>query len=123
MKIQKREIFSIPNVLGYIRILLIPLFVWRYLTAQSGADYYTAAGIVLLSGLTDLFDGLIARRFHMITELGKVLDPIADKLTQAAIVFCLMFRVRWMVCSCSCSLLRNATWVLPTLLLCAGGEG
>lgn len=97
MKLQKKEIFSIPNILGYIRILLIPLFTWRYLTAQSQADYYAAAGIVLLSGLTDLLDGFIARRFHMITELGKALDPIADKLTQAAIVFCLMFRVQWMV--------------------------
>ena len=58
MKLQKKEIFSIPNILGYIRILLIPLFTWRYLTAQSQADYYAAAGIVLLSGLTDCWTAL-----------------------------------------------------------------
>ena len=48
--------------------------------------------VVLLSSLTDLFDGKIARRFHMVTELGKALDPIADKLTHAALAICLATR-------------------------------
>ena len=47
--------------------------------------------ILLLSGLTDLADGYIARRFHMISNLGKILDPVADKLTQAAMLICLSF--------------------------------
>ena len=51
-----------------------------------------AALVVLLSSLTDLFDGKIARRFHMVTELGKALDPIADKLTHAALAICLATR-------------------------------
>lgn len=52
-----------------------------------------------LSGLTDLFDGLIARKCNQITELGKLLDPVADKLTQAALVFCLatQYRVMWVL--------------------------
>lgn len=91
-----KELFSIPNILSYVRLLLIPLFLYISLTAQSQMDHYLAAGIVLLSGLTDFADGFIARKFHMITDFGKGLDPVADKLTQAAIVIVLMFKVRWM---------------------------
>ena len=91
-RIDKREIFSIPNLMGYFRILLIPLFSWMYCTADSTGDYYAAAVVVGVSGLTDMFDGKIARRFHMITELGKFIDPLADKLTQAALLICLAIR-------------------------------
>ena len=90
--IAKREIFSIPNLMGYFRILLIPLFSWMYCTADSTGDYYAAAVVVGISGLTDMFDGKIARRFNMITELGKFIDPLADKLTQAALLICLAVR-------------------------------
>ena len=90
--IAKREIFSIPNLMGYFRILLIPLFSWMYCTADSTGDYYAAAVVVGISGLTDMFDGKIARRFHMVTELGKFVDPLADKLTQAALLICLAIR-------------------------------
>lgn len=82
----KRDILSIPNILGYFRILLIPVFMYIYLTAESDTEYYVAAGIVALSMLTDFFDGQIARRFNQITELGKLVDPVADKLTQAGLV-------------------------------------
>lgn len=97
MSCSKKEIFSIPNLLSMVRLLLIPVFVIIYLTADSDFDYHMAALVILLSGLTDFADGQIARRCNMITDFGKVLDPIADKLTQAAIVFCLMFRYQWMV--------------------------
>ena len=90
--IDKREIFSIPNHMGYFRILLIPVFSWMYCTADSTGDYYAAAVVVGVSGLTDMFDGKIARRFNMITELGKFIDPLADKLTQAALLLCLAVR-------------------------------
>ena len=90
--IDRREILSIPNLMGYFRILLIPLFSWMYCTADSTGDYYAAAVVVGVSGLTDMFDGKIARRFHMITELGKFIDPLADKLTQAALLICLAIR-------------------------------
>ncbi len=90
--IDRREIFSIPNLMGYFRILLIPLFSWMYCTADSTGDYYAAAVVVGISGLTDMFDGKIARRFNMITELGKFIDPLADKLTQAALLICLAIR-------------------------------
>ena len=80
MKLNKKEIFSIPNILCYFRILLIPVFMVSYIKAKEPLDYYFAAFIVLLSGLTDFADGFIARHFNMVTELGKAVDPLADKL-------------------------------------------
>lgn len=96
MRLTAKEIFTIPNCLSYIRIILLPFFVYIYVTATEPKDYYIAAAIILISALTDLFDGLIARTFNQITELGKALDPIADKLQQAAIAFCLMFKYKYM---------------------------
>ena len=66
-KITAKEIFSIPNLMGYFRILLIPVFTWIYVQADSVSDYYTAAVLVGISGLTDMFDGKVARKFNMIT--------------------------------------------------------
>lgn len=63
-----------------------------YIGADSRADYIAAAVILGISGLTDCFDGKIARHLNMITEWGKVLDPVADKLTQAAVFISLSFR-------------------------------
>lgn len=88
-RFQKKDIFTIPNIMGYCRILLIPVFCYFYIAKE---DYLIAAGIVLISSLSDLFDGYIARRFNMVTELGKALDPIADKLTHAALALCLASR-------------------------------
>jgi len=93
----KKQIFSIPNILGYFRILLIPIIIWEYVTAQSLQDYRIAAMIVAVSGITDFLDGFIARKFHMVTQLGKVVDPIADKLTQGGILFALSFRFPWII--------------------------
>ena len=91
-KIKKQELYSIPNCMGYFRILLIPLFCFLYLNAEDRGDYYLAAGVILVSYITDFLDGQVARRFHMITEFGKLLDPVADKLTHGAIALCLAFR-------------------------------
>lgn len=91
-RISKKDIFTIPNCICYLRILLIPVFSYVYLTANSKEDYLLAAGIVLFSSFTDLFDGMIARKFNQVTELGKILDPVADKLTHAVLALCLAFR-------------------------------
>ena len=85
----KKDILTIPNLMSLFRILLIPQIVWLYALADKG---YAALAVVALSALTDVADGFIARHFHMVSELGKVLDPIADKLTQAALLICLAFR-------------------------------
>ena len=84
-----KQILTIPNLLSMFRILLIPLIVWLYCGKQ---DYPLAAWVLVLSGATDIADGFIARHFHMVSDLGKVLDPIADKLTQTAALVCLLTR-------------------------------
>lgn len=85
----KKEIFTIPNLLSLFRLLLIPVYIAIYLNAHTAADYYLAAGILAVSCLTDLADGKIARHFNMISTLGKILDPLADKLTQFSLIICL----------------------------------
>jgi cardiolipin synthase len=84
--------WTIPNVLSLIRIAILPLFVVLYLTGTQMDNermQYVAFVLLVVSGLTDLFDGWIARRFNQMSEIGKLLDPIADKLTQVAVMFCL----------------------------------
>ncbi len=90
----KREWLLPPNILTYIRFLLIPLFVWLFMVKRK---YGLATLTLLVSGLTDVADGYIARRFGMISDLGKVIDPIADKLTQMSAAVCLAFTYRLMV--------------------------
>lgn len=82
----KDRIVTLPNAMSLFRILLIPLFALTYCVKE---DVFLTFGILLVSGITDVLDGYIARRFDMVTHLGKVLDPIADKLTQGVALFCL----------------------------------
>lgn len=77
--------FTIPNILCLIRILLITPFVEFFLDER----YIAALLVIAISGLTDCFDGMIARRFNQESELGKILDPLADKLTLLAVGVCL----------------------------------
>lgn len=82
-----KDLMTIPNAISFIRILLITPFVAFFVTG----NLIPAAITVALSGLSDCFDGMIARRFHQESELGKILDPLADKLTLIAIGVCLVF--------------------------------
>lgn len=88
----KKEILSIPNLLSLFRLALIPVYASLYLRAVTPGQYYTAGGILAVSCLTDAVDGKIARRFNMITTLGKILDPLADKITQLILTLCLSLR-------------------------------
>lgn len=90
---KKKEILTLPNLLSLFRLALIPVIVWLYSKAKL---YYAAAGVIVLSGLSDIVDGFIARRFNMVSDFGKILDPVADKLTQAALLFCLLSRYKLM---------------------------
>lgn len=89
MKDWRKEIFSIPNLLSLFRLALIPVYILIYLNAAEPSDYYLAAAVLAVSCLTDLIDGKIARHFNMITTLGKILDPVADKATQFSLIICL----------------------------------
>lgn len=85
----KDNIFTIPNLLSFLRLCMIPVMVWLYI----GREYYGwTALVLLLSGLTDVADGYIARHYHMVSDFGKAFDPVADKLTQIAMMLCLVHR-------------------------------
>lgn len=79
-----RQALSLPNLLSYFRILLIPVCALLYLRGHN----LGALAVLIVSGLTDIVDGKIARRYNMVTDLGKVLDPVADKLTQGVLIIC-----------------------------------
>lgn len=87
-----KEYFSIPNILSYFRLVLIPVYLYVYFHAHDAAGYFKAAVVIAISGLTDMLDGFIARHFNQITEWGKLIDPVADKLTLASIALSLAFR-------------------------------
>ena len=92
-RLRKKDIFTIPNMLSFFRILLIPAIVILYVK-----DYrYASVGVIVLSAVTDIVDGWIARSFNMISDFGKFLDPVADKLTQMLMLCCLVLRYPWAV--------------------------
>lgn len=79
---------TVPNAMSLFRILVIPFFAYFFLKGN-----LTAAIVALaLSGLSDALDGMVARRFNQVTELGKMLDPLADKLTQGTVAICIAVR-------------------------------
>lgn len=86
---------TIPNILSFIRIALIPVFCVLMISAKEGEilnikKFVIGIIVFAVAGLTDLFDGKIARKFNQVTDLGKMLDPVADKLTQFAVAIILM---------------------------------
>lgn len=95
----KKDLFTIPNLLSLFRLVLIPVYIVIYLNAREMSDYFIAAGILAVSCLTDAIDGKIARHFNMISTVGKILDPLADKATQFTLIICLAIRnpVLWML--------------------------
>lgn len=100
MKNWKKELLTIPNMLSLFRLLLIPVYVMIYINATKSEDYFLAAAILAVSCLTDLVDGKIARHFNMVSTVGKILDPLADKTTQFTLIVCLAIKhsiVRYMV--------------------------
>ena len=88
-KDNSKKIFTIPNIISMFRLLLIPVFIFSYVILKN--DLLTVI-LLTVSGISDMLDGWIARRFNMVSELGKALDPIADKLTQLSMILCLIFR-------------------------------
>lgn len=103
---------TIPNLLSVIRIALIPVFAVMYLQGNQ----ILAIIILAVSGLTDLFDGKIARRFNQVSALGKILDPVADKLTQITIAVILFICFR----NSSSSMINAFGWVFLVFLIKEG---
>lgn len=100
---------TVPNFLTLLRIIMVPFFAVFFLDKK----YALAVLMLVLSGLTDFFDGKIARRFNQISALGKILDPLADKLTQItiAILFYITFS------SSNDNLVRTFSWVFLVFLI------
>ena len=88
-QIFRGRILTIPNLLSFLRLCMVPWFMWTYLARENTVG---TALILLLSGLTDTADGIIARRFDQVTDFGKEFDPFADKVTQIAMMLCLTLR-------------------------------
>lgn len=88
----KEQVFTIPNFMSFFRLVLVPFIVWICFSGE----YEIGAALVLVSALTDILDGVIARKFNMVSDLGKVLDPICDKVTHAALTICLVARYSYM---------------------------
>ncbi|MBR6271017.1 MAG: CDP-alcohol phosphatidyltransferase family protein [Lachnospiraceae bacterium] len=85
----RKQILTIPNLLTLVRLVLVPFIIYYYIAKE----YYLLTVILLaLSGISDVADGIIARKFNQVSDLGKMIDPVADKLTQIAVLFCLVWR-------------------------------
>ena len=78
----------VPNILTIIRFLLIPFIIYFLAINQ----YIVGVILFIISGITDVVDGAIARKFNFITDFGKLMDPLADKLTQISVLATLMIK-------------------------------
>lgn len=84
-----RDLVTVPNLITFFRFVLVPPFVYFFINEQ-----FLLAGIMIgLSGLSDCFDGFFARKLNQVTSLGKILDPIADKVTLVAVAVCMVIYI------------------------------
>ena len=96
---------NLPNKLTMLRVILIPFFVVFMLGSLLGdADKWIALGIFIAASLTDLLDGKIARNYNLVTDFGKLMDPLADKLLVSAALICL------------CEMGRLAAWIVIIII-------
>jgi len=110
----KNKIITIPNILSLFRLLLIPVIIWLYMVKKD-PEWTTA--ILVLSGITDIADGIIARKWNMISDFGKAFDPVADKLTQIATLVCLVSRFKWMLLPLCVMVVKEITAGIISLLV------
>lgn len=113
-KLTKDQVLTIPNILSFFRIALIPVIVWVYCGLEMPL---LALAFILLSGLTDIVDGYIARKYNMITDFGKSIDPIADKMTQIAVLICLVTRFKLMLLPLCIMAVKETVLLLARLWL------
>ena len=113
-KLTKDQVLTIPNILSFFRIALIPVIVCVYCGLEMPL---LALAFILLSGLTDIVDGYIARKYNMITDFGKSIDPIADKMTQIAVLICLVTRFKLMLLPLCIMAVKETVLLLARLWL------
>ena len=104
---------TIPNILTIIRLALMPVFLTVYFMGAK----YAAMGILCLSFITDVLDGFIARRFNMTSTLGRVLDPVADKIMQVAVLICIAFSEWYLAWTVAFLLVKDALLGIGAIVL------
>lgn len=92
----KKDVLTIPNLLSFFRLILAVVFLGVFYSPGVENKRGLLALILVISGITDLLDGKIARRFNMVSELGKILDPAADKVTQGVLLICLLSKYEFL---------------------------
>ena len=104
---KNKNLWTVPNILSIARIVLAFLIMFIYLFIDFESKTIVIASLIVISALTDFFDGQIARRFNMISEIGKILDPFADKLTQLILLICLIIKHKWILLICALFVIRE----------------
>ncbi|MGW8114383.1 CDP-alcohol phosphatidyltransferase family protein [Caproicibacterium sp. NSD3] len=104
---------NIPNALTVLRMILIIPFVIFYVNKQ----YIPAVVVLIISGITDALDGFVARHFNQFTELGKMLDPLSDKLTQGSVALCLAIQYPILLPFFLIFIIKEAGMVIAALVL------
>jgi len=115
-----KKIITIPNILSFFRVLLVPVFVYFYFSDIENNYIYSVA-VIMLSGVTDVLDGFIARRFNMISSFGKFIDPFADKLTQGVALVCISIKNPWLFPLVVIYYIKEISFTYASYLLYRGG--
>lgn len=103
MENNSNKIITIPNIITIFRLfLLIPLFVTFF-----KEKYILSLIVIVVSGVSDVVDGTIARKFNMISEFGKIMDPVADKLTQLSVMILISFRQIYFLIPCAALVIKE----------------
>jgi cardiolipin synthase len=118
MTFNRREILLLPNLLSLARIFLLPFLI---LLIAHGHDR-AALALVLLGMVFDILDGFLARRLHQITELGKVLDPLGDKLAVGALVITLTIFKGFPIWAAAIIIIRDLILLIGALVFMNQGK-
>ena len=112
----KRKSLNLPNTLSLIRVILVPAFVLALLFMRDMGvlGYIVPAVIYILTGLTDMLDGKIARKYNLVTDFGKFIDPLADKFMVLSSMIAILV---WMILLGNVTLALVFVWVVLVILL------
>ena len=116
MIIKKREFFLLPNLLAIFRILLLP-FIFYYLAQDTQQGLIIVIILIVIAVASDLLDGYVARRLNQITELGKLLDPLADKLGLGIFVVFIIIHRGFPIWSAFFLFLKDLLTLIAALLM------
>lgn len=112
-RLTKQDVLTLPNAISLFRLILIPFIVWAFMEGQIVLTF----SLVALSGISDVVDGCIARRYGLVSDLGKFLDPLADKLTQFVLILCLALRYSFLYLFALFFFVREALMLIFGLLI------